>query len=43
MGELIRKDLEGVRGWRYVSVLATGIAGSEAGFNTINRTAAVSY
>ena len=29
MGELVGKDLEGMRGWREVSKLATGIAGSE--------------
>jgi hypothetical protein len=29
MGELIGKDLEGMHGWREVSKLATGIAGSE--------------
>jgi hypothetical protein len=29
MGELVGKDLEGTRGWREVSKLATGIAGSE--------------
>jgi hypothetical protein len=29
MGELLGKDLEGIRGWREVSKLATGIAGSE--------------
>ena len=29
MGEVVGKDLKGVRGWREVSKLATGIAGSE--------------
>jgi len=29
MGELVGKDLKGMRGWREVSRLATGIAGSE--------------
>ncbi|MBE4719875.1 hypothetical protein [Pseudarthrobacter sp. AB1] len=29
MGEFVGKDLEGMRGWREVSKLATGIAGSE--------------
>jgi hypothetical protein len=29
MGEVVGKDLEGMRGWREVSKLATGIAGSE--------------
>jgi len=29
MGEIVGKDLEGMRGWREVSKLATGIAGSE--------------
>lgn len=29
MGEIVGKDLEGMRGWREVSRLATGIAGSE--------------
>ena len=29
MGVLLGKDLEGFRGWREVSKLATGIAGSE--------------
>lgn len=29
MGDLLGKDLEGMRGWREVSKLATGIAGSE--------------
>lgn len=29
MGESVGKDLEGIRGWREVSKLATGIAGSE--------------
>jgi hypothetical protein len=29
MGEVVGKDLEGMRGWREVSRLATGIAGSE--------------
>lgn len=29
MGESVGKDLEGLRGWREVSKLATGIAGSE--------------
>lgn len=29
MGQLLGKDLEGMRGWREVSKLATGIAGSE--------------
>jgi regulator of replication initiation timing len=29
MGEVVGKDLEGLRGWREVSKLATGIAGSE--------------
>jgi len=30
MGEILGKDLESVRGWREVSKLATGIAGSES-------------
>ena len=29
MGELLGKDLEGMRGWREVSKIGTGIAGSE--------------
>ena len=29
MGQIVGKDLEGMRGWREVSKLATGIAGSE--------------
>jgi hypothetical protein len=29
MGELVGKDLKGMHGWREVSKLATGIAGSE--------------
>ncbi|NHW46096.1 hypothetical protein HAV21_04215 [Paenarthrobacter sp. MSM-2-10-13] len=29
MGQIVGKDLEGIRGWREVSKLATGIAGSE--------------
>jgi hypothetical protein len=29
IGEVVGKDLEGMRGWRKVSKLATGIAGSE--------------
>ncbi|WP_163164036.1 hypothetical protein [Arthrobacter sp. Alg241-R88] len=29
MGEVVGKDLEGMRGWREVSKLATGVAGSE--------------
>ena len=29
MGELLSKDLQGMRGWREVSKIATGIAGSE--------------
>ena len=29
MGELLGKDLEGLRGWREVSKIATGISGSE--------------
>jgi hypothetical protein len=29
MGELLGKDLQGVRGWREVSKIATGISGSE--------------
>ena len=29
MGELVGKDLEGMHGWREISKLATGIAGSE--------------
>jgi hypothetical protein len=29
MGEVVGKDLEGIRGWREVSKLATGISGSE--------------
>ena len=29
MGELLGKDLEGIRGWREVPKIATGIAGSE--------------
>lgn len=30
MGEMVGKDLEGLRGWREVSKLGTGVAGSES-------------